>query len=158
MILRVHDWPPSKLTASNSPAAGCATLDTTTMFFGLVGLTATVVSDSLVGLWLISMLAGTAGCPDARAELTPPFGVRPPASIKATASTATTTNERTPISPPSPWSSRQPSLLGEVSARAKDTAEMPRANSDRASCGGVRNGRVAESAAASAARVGVARG
>src|SRR5437667_12433665 len=50
--------PPSKLTPSNNPAAGCSTFVTITMLFGLVGLTATVSSDSLVSVWLTYMFAG----------------------------------------------------------------------------------------------------
>src|SRR5436305_8851630 len=50
--------PPSKLTPSNIPAAGWSTLVTITMFFGLVGLTATVSSDSLPGRRLMSTFAG----------------------------------------------------------------------------------------------------
>src|SRR6266536_1141704 len=50
--------PPSKLTPSNNPAAGWSTFVTITMLFGLVGLTATVSSDSLVSRWLTSMFAG----------------------------------------------------------------------------------------------------
>src|SRR6266566_9391320 len=54
----VQVLPPSKLTPSNSPAAGWSTFVTITMFFGLVGLTATVSSDSLVARRLTSMFAG----------------------------------------------------------------------------------------------------
>src|SRR6266516_6171896 len=50
--------PPSKLTPSNSPAAGCSTFVTITMLFGLVGLTATVSSDSFPGRWLTSTFVG----------------------------------------------------------------------------------------------------
>src|SRR5579859_1459399 len=50
--------PPSKLTPSNIPAAGWSTFVTITMFFGLVGLTATVSSDSLPSRWLTSMFVG----------------------------------------------------------------------------------------------------
>src|SRR5713101_422101 len=53
----VQVLPPSKLTPSNSPAARWSTFVTITMFFGLVGLTATVSSDSLVDRWLTSMFA-----------------------------------------------------------------------------------------------------
>src|SRR5437588_11731696 len=50
--------PPSKLTPSNNPAAGWSTFVMITMFFGLVGLIATVSSDSLPDRWLTSMFAG----------------------------------------------------------------------------------------------------
>src|SRR6266568_5915526 len=50
--------PPSKLTPSNNPAAGWSTFVTITMLFGLVGLTATVSSDSLPGRWLTSTFVG----------------------------------------------------------------------------------------------------
>src|SRR5436190_4136403 len=50
--------PPSKLTPSNIPAAGWSTFVTITMLFGLVGLTATVSSDSLPGRRLTSMFFG----------------------------------------------------------------------------------------------------
>src|SRR2546430_13674063 len=50
--------PPSKLTPSNTPAAGWSTFVTITMFFGLVGLTATVSSDSLPSRWLTSTFVG----------------------------------------------------------------------------------------------------
>src|SRR6266436_10403927 len=51
--------PPSKLTPSNNPAAGWSTFVTITMLSGLVGLTATVSSDSLPNRWLTSMFVGT---------------------------------------------------------------------------------------------------
>src|SRR5438876_11978405 len=51
--------PPSKLTPSSIPAAGCSTFVTITMLFGLVGLTATVSSHSLVDRWLTSTFGGT---------------------------------------------------------------------------------------------------
>src|SRR5713226_4652468 len=63
MILLVQVEPPSKLTAANMPAAGTTTLVTITILFGLVGLTAIVSSDSLVGRWLMSIFVGVVGGP-----------------------------------------------------------------------------------------------
>src|SRR5216684_2533703 len=54
----VQVLPPSMLTPSNSPAAGWSTFVTITMLFGLVGLTATVSSDSLPDRWLTSTFVG----------------------------------------------------------------------------------------------------
>src|SRR5438105_2151762 len=58
MSLVVQVFPPSKLTPSNSPAAGKSTFETMTMFCGFVGLTAIDVSDSFVWRWLMSTLVG----------------------------------------------------------------------------------------------------
>src|SRR5437870_7509800 len=58
MILVAQVEPPSTLTAANMPAAGTTTLVTITILFGLVGLTAIVSSDSLLGSWLTSMFVG----------------------------------------------------------------------------------------------------
>src|SRR5438046_5596584 len=61
MILPLQVEPPSKLTASNMPAAGTTTLLMITMLLGLVGLTATASSDSLLWSWLTSIFLGVAG-------------------------------------------------------------------------------------------------
>src|SRR6266478_798838 len=63
MILVAQVEPPSKLTAANMPAAGTTMLVTITILFGLVGLTAIVSSDSLLGSWLTSIFVGVFGGP-----------------------------------------------------------------------------------------------
>jgi hypothetical protein len=57
----VHVLPASKLTPSSMPAAGKSTFETSTMFWGFVGLTAIASSDSFVCRWLMSTLVGVVG-------------------------------------------------------------------------------------------------
>src|SRR5712692_10762141 len=66
--------PPSKLTASNNPAARGAIFVSITMLRGSVGLTATVSSDSLLGRWLALTFVGVAA---ATAFTEPPVPAEP---------------------------------------------------------------------------------
>src|SRR6266566_4084352 len=78
MIRRVHVWPPSKETPSNSPLTGPGSVDIATMFDGSVGLTAMASSASLPGRALMLTLAG---CADAE-----PAGTMTASSVAATSS------------------------------------------------------------------------
>src|SRR5512143_2858947 len=60
-MLRCQVAPPSKVTARNMPLIPSWMLVKTTMFLGLVGLTAIASSDSLPARWLTSMLGGVRG-------------------------------------------------------------------------------------------------
>src|SRR6059058_66207 len=87
--------PPSKLTAANNPASGTTTLETTTMLLGLVGLTATATSDSLVGRRLTSTLpGGRAAATPAPAAAEPGATSPTPISIENTTTDARATRIR----------------------------------------------------------------
>src|SRR6266436_1743533 len=102
MIRFAQVEPPSKLTAANRPGAAPSMLVTMTTFFGFVGLTAMVCSDSLVDRWLTSTLSGVV--------VAAPPALTEPAVKAAVATRPTARNHRCIVVPPSA-KFEEPSLL-----------------------------------------------